>query len=206
MYFEYFCSPPIDIINYENICAKNMYVWGRFTESQIRKYVPSDVELKCIGNPMMDDSGQVQEEVNIIYILLPRRLYIKQVDFLMSILPSEYQYLIRPHPSLKEYIIENYIDGIKFKLDSSEDHNELMKRKKYTCVITFNSTCVFQSLYWEQKTLYFDSCSEIDASLFNSFTNQQELISLINSRDIRLRYEKEYFFAKYNKGLLNKNA
>mgnify|MGYP003634929459 FL=1 len=55
MYFEYLNDPPVDVINYENVCAETLLAWGEYTKEQVGKYLPRGVGVEVYGYPSYCD-------------------------------------------------------------------------------------------------------------------------------------------------------
>ncbi|WP_166378365.1 hypothetical protein [Pseudoalteromonas sp. Z9A4] len=197
MYFNYpIDNVPKDIINYENICSQYIFCWGEYSQNVIDKFKYSDTKSIVVGNPLVCPPLKRNHESESIYVLLPRLIYLTESLELLSMLPDNFKYLIRPHPSIKENIEECVLSSKNMTLDTSESGIEMMSKLTFRAVIAFNSTMVFQAVHQEQKLLCFERNTELDLAGFNSFKSVGELNNLlgkeIKNNSSKLSYYKEF--------------
>lgn len=198
MYFNYNNDIPLDVINYENINSKYFVAWGEYTLDQVGSSLPDSVEkivsydfhyLKPTKNRKLSSS---------ILVLLPRLIYKVQIIELLEVLSEfkEQKIFIKVHPSLLKD--NELLKLIKSTTNSSlitGTVDEVLSSKKFKCVISFNSTVLFESILYGQNTFFFNSTST-EFVFKPMFTNFEELNSLINqSSNNDFKSDKVYFFA-----------
>ena len=52
IYYEFIDTIPLDVINYINVESDYLLVWGAYSEDQIGKYLPDNVNILKVGNPL----------------------------------------------------------------------------------------------------------------------------------------------------------
>ncbi|TMN92348.1 hypothetical protein CWB72_05545 [Pseudoalteromonas phenolica] len=187
---------PIDIINYENFSAANAILWGDFTLAEIKSYLPENCKIikKYHFGETYTHSRPDKRE---ILVLLPRLQYLVNCIQLLEVISSisEEDFLIRRHPSLEgknELMkIVNSKSNIKF---TNEPSNELMKNSTFKCCISFNSTSLFEALYFGQTPLqYISGNDEFIVDLIKNFSNEAELRASLMTLD-KNSLTRRYFF------------
>lgn len=157
MYFNYKGTLPVDVINYENVCAKELLVWGRFSKKQIEKLTPKDTTLKVVGYKKSEVTKR--KSIDAYLIVLPRESYFedscKLIDKLVS---SGFNFIIKPHPTVEKRISE-YCRGLMANINCSNKTSlkKLLAENKYLGVIGFNTTAIFEAALYEQNVYYYDS-------------------------------------------------
>jgi hypothetical protein len=188
MYFEYKNEIPFDVINYENVAAKNILTWGEFSKAQIESYLPEGTQVIVFGNPMYCDTPKPVRQVgssNKILVCLPRVIYWKEVVCLIATISAEelncYRFVLRPHPSLDLASIKN--------LCSPAENIEISNRKTfsaefdddYMLVIAFNSTVIFESLFYGIPVAqYVSGNDEFKGVGFKEFATAHDLLELLS--------------------------
>lgn len=200
MYFKYqpTCTP-FDVINYENVCAKSLLVWGEYTKRQIEDEVPKDVSLNVVGNPLLTLKYWPKNGSDKIYVMLPRDTYWNESLQLLNILKKmkHYEFVVRPHPSVKDKASKFCSNTDRFDLDFNSNPNELLSSYQYKAVISFNSTSVFTALSYGQNLLYYENSSEMACDMFTTFSNKNELkIRLVN---LVAKLDASYFYSQFGK-------
>lgn len=190
MYFNYQNEIPLDVINFENVMANNILVWGEFTAEQIKDHLYEDVKVKIFGNPLYQDkeilTNSYNPSSNNILVCLPRVIYQKEIFDLVELIKSQkfnsFSFFLRPHPSFDKRILSamiSKVSNIKISSDKSmkEEFNISLK-----AVIGFNSTSLFESIFYGVPVLQFVSGNDefLNAGFFE-FTNEKQLNSFLNT-------------------------
>lgn len=180
MYFDYpENNIPKDVINYENICADNIFCWGEFSLKVINKFKPRETKVILVGNPLVQPARKDKcANSDKVYVLLPRALYLKEAIKLLSILPDKFGYIIRPHPSMKNDVISFIRDKKNMEIDTYTSAYKLLQSVSFKAVIAFNSTMVFLAIHENQRVFYYADNSEINLEGFNTFDSEENLIDL----------------------------
>ena len=156
MYYKYIKQIPLDIINYENVCAEKLLCWGRYSKEQISEYLYSDIKAIIFGYPKIIANAKKKEERNLIYVFLPRGIYLNESLELIGFLANTgYEYLIRPHPSIRELVAPVIKKHDNFQLDVSSSLVENLKNFNYLVCIGFNSTAIFEAILYDQKIMQY---------------------------------------------------
>ena len=77
MYFNYINDTPYDVINFENVCADKLLVWGEYSKKEITPLMPKSSDCAVFGYPDSKFpviSSQVSSDK--ILVLLPRDIYL----------------------------------------------------------------------------------------------------------------------------------
>jgi hypothetical protein len=194
MYFEYLCEVPLDVINYENVCANKILLWGQYSFDQINKYIPSSSEALVYGYPYNAGNKRKNDFVEYVYVLLPRQIYWEQsVELLNKLKMSNGCFIVRPHPSIKGDL-SLWVESNKssqFIIDESLLLESNLVNNCYRLVIGFNTTAVFQSLLYDQKVvIYTSGKDEFLNPGFETFNKE-------DSFDFVLKKLEDYDSSKY---------
>ncbi|RXP52918.1 hypothetical protein EC396_10770 [Lutibacter sp. HS1-25] len=115
VYVKYKEFVPLDIINYENVCASEVWTWSKSTHELFKTYNPSTLLIEK-GNPKYHNLclGSVKIPKNNCIILLGRKIYEKANHSLCEILISDnikmmnLKFSLKLHPSLNENNYSKY--------------------------------------------------------------------------------------------------
>tara|TARA_B100000989_G_scaffold186183_1_gene140080 strand:- start:1295 stop:1900 length:606 start_codon:yes stop_codon:yes gene_type:complete len=147
MYFEYLNERPLDILNYENICADQLLCWGEFSLEQLSEKVPPDVHLVIDAYPRTISLERKKIRSDCVLLLLPRWIYAREIKSLLSqIKSSPFDFLIRPHPgSIRRVtnLISNYKNA---SIESAGNLTECLSKTEYRFCVGFNSSAIFEAL------------------------------------------------------------
>ncbi|MGY9288731.1 hypothetical protein [Citrobacter braakii] len=202
-YFKYNNEIPIDVINYENVCAENLLCWGDYTKDQIQKLMPSNSNAISFGYPLLDEEKMLwsRNKDDRILVILPRVLYEKQIFSLLSILIEfDSRILIRPHPSFKNKLSSYISDlNLSWDVDNNDILHKTLRDNSFKACIGFNTTAIFECLLYQQRTIQFKSGND------EFFVDGVPLFSDVNELDNLLINEDEsiitssYFFKAIEK-------
>ncbi len=161
MYFSYCNEIPYDVINYENVCAEKLLVWGRYSINEIQDKIPLSSRCLLFGYPeSYYPKDLTQKKSEKILVLLPRDIYLSDIRVLLEYLGEcQFNFLIRPHPSVAEEVEVLISTKDNFRLDKSPLLHSTLKSELFKGVIAFNSTAVFEAKLYNQKVLMFKSSS-----------------------------------------------
>lgn len=188
MYFKYENRIPFDIVNYENVAAKYLLVWGGYTQDQISDYLPENCEVVVFGHPQYEDRKNGFHDVNSNNVLvgLPRRLYEKEIVRLLDLLGSNafknYIFFIRPHPDNDKNILNDYAEGNEnFVLSNESTLERELKGRGFLCFVGFNSTLLFEVSHYGLPVFQFITGNdEFLKAGFDEFISQDELLELLS--------------------------
>lgn len=184
MYFNYINDIPFDVINFENVCAEKLLVWGPFSLKEIESVVPESSKCVLFGYPDSRYPTKIPEKsVDEILVLLPRDIYLEDVKVLLLYLKNyPFKYIVRPHPSIYESVSNIIFKNGRFSLDTNPTMSSTLSMCLYTAVITFNSTAVFEaSLYKQNVYIFKSSNSEFLNPGFNEFSIYDDLALVLNN-------------------------
>ena len=180
MYYKYHNEVPLDIINYENVCADLLLTWGRYSYEQTSEFLPKSSRSIIFGYPFEKQRKQDLLESDDIYVVLPRVIYWDAAKDLLRILSSinpTVNYIVRPHPSIRLFLqewIDNCLDK-RFFLDDTDLLVNVFKEKSFKAVVGFNTTAIFQALLYDQNVLIYEDCaSELKNPGFKLFRPDDE--------------------------------
>lgn len=194
MYFKYNNQIPMDIINYENVCAENLLCWGDYSREQINSYLYSDVKPMVFGYPKKIDDVTEKKEINLFYVFLPREIYLKESLELISFLANTgNEYLIRPHPSIRELVTPVIKKYDNFKLDDSSSLVGNLQNFNYLACIGFNSTAIFEAILYGQKIMQY--LSENDEFIMpDAIQLNKRSILEVSLEQLAVKQQSDYFF------------
>jgi hypothetical protein len=157
MYFSYINEPPLDIINYENICAEELLCWGDYSKKEIIKIVPSGTKISIDGYPRKIEKSLHNKDTKIL-VLLPRITYLNEVNNLLDILSDlDEEFLIRPHPTIHKLIESRILSKENFFLDKNLNIISTLREYKYKACIGFNTSCIFEACIYKQNVIQYNS-------------------------------------------------
>jgi hypothetical protein len=197
MYFNFINSTPYDVINYENVCADVLLLWGEYSQKEVTSLLPVSSSSDVFGYP--DSKFPVLLEssfLNKILVLLPREIYIEKSYVLLEYLKKyELEYIVRPHPSVSLAINEVINAQENFDLDRNAVLIETLTQFKYRAVISFNSTAVFEAALFNQNVFIFATDEdEFQNPGFDEFNlNSDFMVELENQIDL---IKSDLFFSK----------
>lgn len=193
--YKYNNVVPMDVINYENFSASNAILWGNYTCREIKEFLP--IGCNIITKYHFGESFSfTRQRINKILILLPRKQYINnciELLNLVSTFDTEY-FLIRCHPSLDG---NKYLSSIVFNSRnmefSSDSTNDLMSQFLFRSCISFNSTSLFESIYFRQNTIqYISGNDEFVVEELENFRSEKELEDCLQKEEKHID-KSEYF-------------
>lgn len=197
MYCKFLNDIPLDVINYENICAKQFIPWGEYSKLQIEEYLPKDVKCLEVSYDFYPINIPAKIECNIILVLLPRINYKDEVLCLLELLSKESNcdFEFKLHPSLLSCAaILLKIEGITtFKLVKNDSLQDILTKFSYRACISFNSTALFESILYGQNTIqYINENNEFMVDKISTFSNSSQFSKLLTAPIKNI--EKEFFF------------
>ncbi|MBB5187722.1 hypothetical protein HNQ57_002000 [Zhongshania antarctica] len=176
MYFKFENETPIDVINYENIAAGKILVWGDFTKEQIAPYIPSATRTIVFGNPCYGAGFNpvVPAPSNRVLVCLPRRSYLAEIWQLVTLIQSdifsEFIFVLRFHPSVGVVEVPYQKDNI-VPSDKSSLSEDLLSGK-VSRVIGFNSTALFECAAFGYPVIqYISGNDEVTSAGFDQFSS-----------------------------------
>jgi len=196
MYFRYLNQIPLDVINYENICAENFLSWGEFSTTEIKPYLPNDVKIiqDLYPQPKITHATKKSEK---ILILLPRDIYIKEISSLLSILcndPTEVTFLVRPHPTARRMVAKICSLHNSLELDAEESLYNTLTKYDYKYCVGFNTTALYEAGLHNQKLVQFISSNdEFIIEDIAKFSNINDYLK-IRTLDLAKPFDKHYYF------------
>lgn len=168
IYQDYKASPPLDVINYENVTARTLLVWSDFCHQQITNFYkrsqrPINFDMIIAGylKPIHKNQNFSTSKTKIqsIICLLPRD-EIASSRILLEVLCSlnqGYQIIVRPHPiSQKEKILPDPLPN-NFIIDTAKTLDITLTENNIVLAVGFNTTSLFDTLL-----------SDIPCALFNT--------------------------------------
>lgn len=212
-YYKYENIIPKDIINYENVCANTLLVWGSYTCEIIEEFLPANTKCLIYGYPGVTSEviAEKKKKDDRILVALPRKIYFEEsVKLLESLASTKHKFLIRPHPSIRESV-EILLSNKKFKnfeIDLTASLKCQLRRFKFCAVISFNSTVLFQSILFGQNViLYRTTKNEFTISGLSEVREKddldKELRILVNSSPNNRENLKRRLFAQIDHDLIN---
>jgi hypothetical protein len=196
LYFNYLNEIPLDIINYENICAENLICWGNYTLDQIQSTVPKDVKLILGKYPYTIKFSKNRMKKNTVLVFLPRLIYISETKKLLNILENTGDnYLIRLHPNTTQSL-QAYIAKIpSFEVDENPKLEITLAAYKYDFCIGFNTSSILEAtLYGQEIVQYISKNDEFIIDNILSF-NSLEKLKEIKKLQVFPKVNKYYYFA-----------
>ena len=183
IYFEYINSIPFDIMNYENVCADKLLVWGEYSKQQIAPFLPDTSESIVYGYP--NSQSKVKNNTDSILVMLPRYIYLNESLQLLKYLNDyENHYIIRPHPSVKEALSEYFENNKNITLDKNPTIKETLLDNQFKAVIGFNSTSVFEASLFKQNVLLFKTANqEFSNPGFKEFDISSDLYEVLKNSE-----------------------
>ena len=195
MYFKYKNDIPMDVINYENVCAENLICWGDYTINEIRNEIPNDVSIIKGKYPYSLATYNKRPTCEKVLLLLPRNVYKPEIKQLLEIIKlSSLKYIVRPHPTIHKYITKLLNKIPTAKLDIQYELSETLSDYEYKFCISFNTTAMFEAALYEQKIIQYKSNNdELFIENVPSFKNLNEFED-VTSKEINRTIDTEYYF------------
>ena len=182
----------IEINNFSNIPSKYFLTWGQYSIDQVKMFVPPNIKLKCIGNPIVQKQFKKKypNKINqkILLIALPRNDYNNEIRYLFKILNSSlviqsYNLKIRPHPSISRQDLSLLLpqnSNLKISFDDELTIFNSISKYKPKAIITFNSSIFFELINFSEKLHVFQSPkNDFYLKSANNFSHVNELITNI---------------------------
>lgn len=196
LYFNYINEIPFDVMNYENVCANELLLWGEYSKKEVERFMPSSSRCKVYGYPV--EAIPLRKSSDIILVLLPRDIYLRESIQLLEYLNKfSESYIIRAHPSILSNIEKmNLYNNIS--IDRNKTLKETLYANKYKVVIGFNSTSLFEASLYEQDILLFKTKNqEFKNPGFEEISVDADLYECINN--IKPHIDNRYFFKEMEK-------
>lgn len=195
MYFNYYNVIPMDVINFENVCAEKLLTWGEYSMNEIAPLMPKSSSCLVFGYPESKFPNLLlQSASDKILILLPREIYLDKISLLLEYLKKyDLQYIVRPHPSVEVEVKKTIELQENFELDTNTLLSQTLTQFKYSAVISFNSTAVFEaSLYDQHLLLFVTDTSEFENPGFKEFNLSSDLMDELKNNNLFL-HEVDFF-------------
>ncbi|WP_283709988.1 hypothetical protein [Pseudoalteromonas prydzensis] len=186
MYFNYCNETPYDVINFENVCAEKLLVWGAYSLKEVKNIVPQSTECLLFGYPRSQyPVNLTQTKVEKVLVLLPRDIYLEDVKILLEYLQKyAFSYIVRPHPTISEYVNDIITTQKRFYLDTNTVLTSTLNKSRYAAVIGFNSTAVFEAALYNQNVFIFKSSRpEFINPGFNDFDINDNLPEVLRKKN-----------------------
>ena len=195
IYFKYLNNIPLDVINYENICSKNLICWGNYSIDQIQNNIPKDVELILGKYPYTIKINKNRKKKNTVMVLLPRLIYFTEIKKLLKILENTGEkYLIRLHPNTTHKLIKFISDNAHFEIDTNLELETTLTAYKYDFCIGFNTSSILEASLYEQDIVqYISNNDEFILAEILKFSSMRQLKE-IKKMEILPKIDKEYYF------------
>lgn len=203
MYYKYASEIPFDVINYENVCAEKLLVWGDYTKNQVSHYLPKTSSCIVYGYPESKfPSFSPQTLSRKVLILLPRDIYMDDILSLLRYLADyDLEFLVRPHPSVRDEVKNIISSKDNFEFDDNMLLSETLKTRKFVAVVGFNSTTIFEASLYSQKILLFVTGNdEFSNPGFNEFNIESNFKDELEKK---VFYQDDKFFSKVRMDLLS---
>lgn len=204
MYFEYKNDTPYDVVNYENITASIMLVWGAFSAEQIKRHIPNGVEVEVFGHPAYIGRGfrnSFDSNSNLFLVGLPRVMYKDEVAQLIRLLASDrlktFSFKLRLHPAFDRRAFQKSISGIdNVELSDEKTFEGEFRSSNYLGFIGFNSTVMFEALLYNIPVLQYKSGNdEFDNVGFIEFDEVQQLLGSVELLRLnKIEVDRKLFF------------
>lgn len=191
MYYEYKNEVPFEMIGMYFSTAEIFYAWGAFTRDQLKDYLEPFTKIDVVGNPLYKNrsfSSSFKPGSRRVLVCLPRITYDQEIVKLLKILSDDiffnYQFVVRPHPSLNRNKISDLcrVNGI------SVSEKKLLEDEYaggFRAVLGFNSTTLFESQFYELPVLqYLSGNDEFYGVGFKEFSDANELYELLVDDEI----------------------
>ncbi|MFA0087029.1 hypothetical protein [Vibrio sp. 10N.261.51.F12] len=194
IYFDYINEKPIDVINYENVCANEIIMWGEYSKREVENIIPSSSRCKVYGYPVEDIPERMVSKA--ILVLLPRKIYLKEcVELIEYLKKFDEEYIVRSHPSIISNMQEMELYKNNISIDNNSSLKETLLKYRYRAVIGFNSTALFEASLYKQKVLLFKTDNqEFRNPGFKEIDINSSLSECVC--DIGDKVGSEYFFKK----------
>jgi hypothetical protein len=184
VYVNYKRNIPFDVINYENVCAKEVWTWGTSADWLFREHNP-DTILVCKGNPKYKgywkEARISQLKDNKILVLLGRDIYQEGNHKLLQIISnyknqhSKTEVHVKLHPSLK---LSDYT-GYRFPIITDKTFKDIIGTYDFT--ITYNTNAYLETYLCNKISFRYTYLENEDFQGFegDKFSSIEELSNLI---------------------------
>lgn len=184
VYVNYKTDIPFDVINYENVCAKEVWTWGSSADWLFKEHNPNTI-LVCKGNPKYkgywNNFRITQFNDRKLLVLLGRDIYQEGNHKLLHILRNynaqnpKTEINIKLHPSL------NLSDYAKYQIPIISDKTFKDIIDTYDLTITYNTNAYLESYLCNKISLRYTYLENEDFQGYegDKFSTIQELRSLI---------------------------
>ncbi|MBU1437769.1 MAG: hypothetical protein KJ930_08100 [Gammaproteobacteria bacterium] len=204
VYYQFKGKIPFEMIGMYFSTAETFLAWGDFTVNEINHYLAPATEMVVFGHPVY--SARTVKKCHSpssrnILILLPRVTYTEEIFSFLDILIDErfrqYEFTLRLHPSLAVSEVEHKLISCQnFKISTAALFDYEFE-KDFLCVAGFNSTTLFESIYYGLPILQFISGNDEYRNVgFLEFADCQGLSAhiLSSSRSIFPALDPKEFF------------
>jgi hypothetical protein len=197
MYFKYLNEIPIDVINFENVCADKLLCWGQYTYKQVWQLLPNDASIEVDCYPKLNSKLKIPVEIsNKVLILLPRTTYKSEIIRLINLLISfKIECLIRPHPNMKQEVRGMLINCTSAEIDPSPLLSNTIQNTMFRACIGFNTSSLFEAILYNQNVIqYISGNDEFIVEGLNT-VNDDNLFDKLSANK-KKPINSEFFFDK----------
>jgi hypothetical protein len=190
LYQDYPQAPPLDVINYENVTAKNLLVWSEFCRKQIANFYKKQQRTFHFN---MIIAGHLKNQPQIfcrtvelkpakILCLLPRDEIESSVALLKLLrnLGTDQDILVRLHPvTPKDKIFQGPLPP-NFYLDTNQLLTTTLQNHNIVIALGFNTTSLFEALLFDIPCALFSAPdSTFMIPELPSFSTPEQLIPIL---------------------------
>ena len=190
LYHDYLTTPPLAVINYENVTADALLVWSEFCKMQIEAFfqregrvadfsMPLAGYLKPVPPERIPATAQPRQRV---LCLLPRGGVESSIRLvkLLGQLSAHCDVLLRPHPALRKNKV--FLEAVPSSLEM--DENPLLEttlgEREVSLAVGFNTTSLFDTLLMQVPcALYQTPQTTFDAPQLPHFADADQLLALL---------------------------
>lgn len=191
LYFDFLNTPPLAIINHENVTAKVLLTWSSFCKEQIEQFHqrhtrPIDFEIYIAGylkgKPKIIKQQSLRHRM--ILCLLPHECVAASINLLKLLhnLHESHEVTVRIHPlSRSDKLLLSSIPP-SFKLDSHELLEESINANQYRLAVGFNTTSLFDTLLFGIPCALFETPeSTFRIKHLPNFSNEVQLRNILRT-------------------------
>jgi len=173
LYHDYSTSPPLDVINYENVVADTLLVWSQFCRNEIIKFYARenrkpDFHMPIAGYlktlPDLKEKKLTHSNTQpALLCLLPRNKILSSIQLLNVALEAAeaYQIIVRFHPNSEREEILKHVNTNKLLIDDFSLLEETLSKNKIELAIGFNTTSLFDTLLFNTPCALFNAADSI---------------------------------------------
>lgn len=185
VYYQFKKYISMDVINYENICADYVMLWGEYAYNELLEWGISSKILIITGHPTKKTAiTKIYPCSNKGLILLARKTFDRSNKKLLHILATVANSLnlelqIRLHPSLDEKIYNKLAQKTGFVINIEKNSfAELQAKNNYGFAISYNTTAYYDLLHLGLIAFrYIDELADITLGLDDTFSSPNEFMA-----------------------------